>query len=256
MSNPTRMNRLIELLIGRRHLLLAVAAVATAIAIPVAGRLEFDQSIESLYASDDPVLSDFQNSRAWFGGDEFVIVAFELSPLFQEDGLELTDSAIGMIERLGTALSEIPGVNPKSTQDLVRSLRFPYRRARVIELLEGILVGNDRGTTALVLRLLPESESAVSRAETIRRIRAVTDGQNFPVFVVGEPVQIHDMFRYVEEDGRQLFLTSVVLLAMVLFAFFRNIRWVLASVLVVLLTIVWTQSVLVLSGARLSMSVR
>lgn len=252
-SSSGRIERLVHRVIAARSVLLVSSILLIAGAIPLAQRLEFDQSIESLYAADDPVLNDFLASKRWFGGDEFVIVAFQLENLFEPEDVKLTESAARTIHDLAVELNAVAGVNPESTQQLDQAVRFPYRRAQVVELLEGILVGADRHTTALVLRLLPESDSPVPRGETIRQIRNVTAQRDFPIFVVGEPVQIHDMFRYVEEDGNKLFLWSVVSLALVLFVFFRNLRWVLAAVSVVLITIVWTQAVLVISGVRLSM---
>ena len=71
--------------------------------------------------------------------------------------------------------------------------------------------------------------------------------------MVGEPVQLHDMFRYVEEDGSKLFKWSLALLTLVILILFRNIRWVLLPLLVVVATIVWTEALLVLSEMKLSM---
>ena len=36
-----------------------------------------ERSIESLYALDDPHLLDYRESKSLFGGDEFVIVAYD-----------------------------------------------------------------------------------------------------------------------------------------------------------------------------------
>src|SRR5690606_25976816 len=73
------------------------------------------------------------------------------------------------------------------------------------------------------------------------------------VYVVGEPVQVNDLFRYVEEDGRTLFWWSLALLAIVIIGLFRSLRWVTLPLAVVVVTIVWTEAVLVLSRLRLSM---
>ena len=64
---------------------LLLAATAAVISIWPAGQLRFDQSIESLYAEDDPQLAAFRTSRELFGGDEFVIVAYEEAQLFDDE---------------------------------------------------------------------------------------------------------------------------------------------------------------------------
>jgi predicted RND superfamily exporter protein len=284
--SPT-LTRVVIFLIRWRGTLLFLALLATAAAWPISNQLSFEQSIESLYATDNPYLRDFRSSRQAFGGDEFLIVAYYESELFQADSSHLTDEASERITEFAKQLSEVPGVSAKSTQHLAHALKFPYGRDLIRNMVDGLLLGGDEHTTAIGLRLLSEKESAVPRGETIARIRELADAHDPPAMVVGEPAQIHDMFRYVEEDGRKLFLVSLALLAFVLVLLLEVIqwkllprlafiallnwvswlpligvaimlallwlRWVVLTVLVVLVSIVWTEALLVLSGLRLSM---
>ncbi|MFT5091305.1 MAG: putative RND superfamily exporter protein [Porticoccaceae bacterium] len=236
-----------------RLAILAVAVVLTFLAWPIAARLSFDESIESLYADDDPHFAAFARSKSHFGGDEFAIVAWEETNLFSEDSTSVSPDSRGRIEALSKKLSAIPGVESGSAQHAVGALAFPYKRDQVTKLIEGVLIGADHKTTAVVVRLLPESSAPVSRAETVARIRQLARTHQPAAYVVGEPVQIHDMFRYVEEDGHELFQFSLVLLACVLFTLFRTMRWVVLPIVVVVFTIRWTEAILVLAGAQLSM---
>jgi len=257
-GNP-RIEKFTTFLVKFRHVLLLLALLSMIPASALSMKLKFDQSIESLYAEDDEFLLAYRDSKALFGGDEFAIVGFQQSGMFEpadsSDGTShnLTKAANERIIAFANRLGSIPGVRADSTQDLARSLRFPYRRGRVLELVEGVLIGEDRTTTAVVIRFLPESESEVSRAETIRMIREAAESHDPPAHVVGEPVQVHEMFRYVEEDGRKLFWWSLALLAAVLFILFRRFLWVLLPLIVVVAAIVWTEAILVLSQVRLSM---
>ncbi len=249
----TPLIRTVDWLIRWRLLLLGLALLATVAAWPVSRRLAFDQSIESLYAETDPHLLDFLESRKQFGGDEFVLVAYPEADLFQSDSYALTDEAAARIKAFAEKLDQVPGVIAESTQHLATALRFPYGRDRVREIVRGVLLGHDDRTTAIVLRLAPESASPVSRGATIARVRQLAGEHDPPAMVVGEPVQIHDMFRYVEEDGRTLFVVSLALLAGVLLVLLRRLRWVLLPLLVVVISITWTEAVLVLTRMRLSM---
>lgn len=244
---------LVDFLIRWRMLLLAAMLGVTLLAWPVAARLQFDQTIESLYAVNDPFLLDYLESKRLFGGDEFVIVAWPAAGLFQPGTMELSPQAEADIRRFAGQLSRVPGVRPESTQDLSNALRFRYRREKVLELVAGGLVSDDRRITAVVLRLMPANVASVPRGETFARIRDLAAAHDPPAHVVGEPVQIHDMFRYVEEDGQLLFRFSLGLLAAVILVLFRSIRWVLLPLLVVVSVITWTGALFVLSGARLSM---
>lgn len=253
---PTLLERLVELLVRWRFVLLAVVILLTALAWPVSQRLAFDQSIESLYSEEDPHLADYLESKSLFGGDEFAILAFEEEELFVPDSNDLVPETAERISAFAEQLAEVPGVLPESVQHLESALRFPYRRNQVREQLEGVLVGEDSRTTSVVLRIMPErqaQEAGIPRAGTIAQIREIAAEYDRPVAVVGEPVQVHDMFRYVEEDGRLLFRVSLALLGAVIFILFRRVQWVILPLLVVVVTIVWTEALLVLTGIRLSM---
>jgi predicted RND superfamily exporter protein len=252
-SPPNFLEKTAAAVIHWRLAILAVAVFLTFIAWPIAARLSFDQSIESLYAEDDQHFAAYARSKSHFGGDEFAIVAWEETDLFAEDSTTVSPDSRVRIEALSKKLSAIPGVEPASVQHAVGALAFPYKRDQVTKLIEGMLIGADHKTTAVVVRLLPESSAPVSRAETVAQIRDLARTHQPRAFVVGEPVQIHDMFRYVEEDGHELFQFSIALLACVLFILFRTMRWVVLPIVVVVFTIRWTEALLVLAGAQLSM---
>jgi uncharacterized protein len=267
----TRRERLVDWLIRGRYVLLPAVLVLLVLAWPVSERLEYDRSIESLYMPDDPRLAAYQESKRLFGGDEFIIVAWTEPELLEPATGEVTDSAAGRIRAMSQRLSAVPGINPESTQDLVRAAQprplpfsiplFPDEVQlppdELHELVRGILLGDDDRTTAIVLRLLSQGQRPVPLGETIRQVRSIAaefeQRFGFETFVVGEPVQVHDMFEYVDEDGTTLFRWSLGLLAGVVLLLFRSPRWVALPLVVVLASVVWTKAVLVLVGARLSM---
>ena len=214
---------MLEILVGRHRLLLAVALAITAISIAPARRLTFDQSIESLYAAQNVRLKDYVEGKSLFGGDEFVFVAYTDPDLFTEAGQD-------RIEKLANRLAAVPGVAGGSIQSLARVLAisnlpfFKTRRDQLIEFSRGILLGSDNQTTAVVLRLLDQNKSTIPRADSLAKIRDIAAEQPIPAFVVGEPVLVHDMFRYAEEDGEWMgWAASILLILMILF-FLRSLR--------------------------------
>ncbi|MFQ5733451.1 MAG: RND family transporter [Planctomycetaceae bacterium] len=283
----TNAGRLVDFLVRRRSVLFVAAVLLLAAGWPIAQQLQLDRSIESLYAAGDPHLVDYQTSKSLFGGDEFAVVAFTDPKLIDPATKHISDSAADSVRDLSRRLNELPGVNVDSTQNLAelteraRKLarekaeantpRFlpqalrerGIRRAedeatqRLYKLVRGILISDDDQTTTVVLRLKRESASPVPRGETIADIREIADEfrreQEAPVAVVGEPVQVHDMFEYVDRDGRRLFWWSLVALSLVIFVLFRSLRWVLQPVAIVAASIIWTNALLVISGAKLSM---
>lgn len=250
-----------EGLVKYRNWLLLAAAVTLAVSIPIAKRLTFDQTIESFFAPDNPDIQSLLLSRQDFGGDEFVIVAW------REDGLihvnpdsdipELSETAASRIADLAEKLSALPGVDSDRTRDLERILKkSPYNkntRRKMLTLFEGVLIGPDQNSTAIVLQLLSAGNSPVSRAETIAAIRETTAATIPGAAVAGEAVQIQDMFNLVERDGNILYIASLAVLSIMLLVMFKNVRWVLASVGIVIASVACTRAVLVIWGAQLSM---
>ncbi len=253
LSNTSWLSRMADVLIRQRLPILIVAIIVTVLAQPLAEQLSFDQSIESLYSEDDPHFDAYAESKELFGGDEFIIVAYNAPNLFESNGRELTEASAKSLNEFAAKLSAVPGIQGSSTQTLAQALRFPYKRDRVKELVKGMLLGDDEQTTAVVLRLLPEEVATTPRRETFAKVRQLAADHDPPAFVVGEPMQVHDMFRYVEEDGRVLFQWSLALLGLVILILFRSLRWVILPLIIVLATIRWTEAVLVLSQTKLSM---
>ncbi len=241
--------------------LLAAALLITAVAFPISRQLDFDQTIESFFPPQHPDILQLQQTRKDFGGDEFVIVAWKEPELLQKnsDGgyAELTPAATANIRQLSQRLSALPGVDGPRTRDLHKllnsSLRNRNSRAAMLQIFQGLLIGPDQQTTAIILQLLPPEQSGITRAAAIQGIRNAARLSGLNPFVAGEPVQVQEMFDLVERDGQTLYLASLGVLAIMLLLIFRSLRWVAAPLLIVIGSVLCTRAALVLAGARLSM---
>ncbi|QDT57325.1 MMPL family protein [Caulifigura coniformis] len=256
--------RTAEWLVRWRIPLLLLSVAITGVALPLSLKVDLDQSIESFFAPTDPLLQGYQESRAAFGGDEFVLVAYEKEDISSPNSLK-------EIAEFSKELSEIQGISRESTQDLAstltastasvlnvlpRLIRPSARRAireRLIEFSEHLLIGGDDNVTAIILRLIPEKDSPVDRKQTYREIRKLAADHDPPAFVAGEPIQVNEMFRYVERDGRVLGLASTTLMVLAILIMFRRIRWVILPIVIVQMTLIWTKAILYLLGMQLSM---
>src|SRR5690606_37154395 len=244
------LGRLADRLIRWRVRLFLMGVLLVAVAVPPALRLQLDESIESFYAPDDPHLLDYQQSKHWFGGDEFVLVAYRDPQLLETEGLE-------RLREFSEQLSQVPGVNASSTQDLAKTLRppeanmavrlflrFPTTHQSLLEFSRSMLVGEDNQTTAIVLRLLPEDEAPVPRKQTLAQIRRLADARETPTYVAGEPVQVNDMFRYVRQDAALLGWATSGMLIVTILVLFRSLRWMLLPLVIVHAALIWTKAFL------------
>ncbi len=250
-----------EGLVKYRNWFLLAVAVTLVVAMPIAQRLTFDQTVESFFAPDNSDIQLLLQSRQDFGGDEFVIVAWREPGLIQNDPEkdipDLSETAARRIADLSEKLSDLPGIDKERTRDLQRILkRSPYNRnthLKMLQLFDGVLIGPDQESTAIVLQLLSAEDSTVTREVTVASIRN-TAAETIPgSFVAGEAVQIQDMFNLVERDGNLLYLASLAVLSVMLLVIFKNLRWVVASIGIVVASVTCTRALLVIAGAQLSM---
>ena len=108
----------------------------------------------------------------------------------------------------------------------------------MLNLFEGVLIGPDQKSTAIVLQLLLSREfSGMHVAKQSQRFAKLRQQQFLHAAVAGEAVQIQDMFNLVERDGNLLYIASLVVLSIMLLVIFRNVRWVLASVGIVIASV-------------------
>ncbi len=259
---------LTEFVVRQRWVLLGLGLVATAISYWPAQTLRLDESIESFFAPHDPLLQEYLSSKRRFGGDEFVLVAYTPTRPDGEPGpAHVTSSTIlNQDAAFATELSQVPGVNTASTQYLKKLYQLPdwsvdlgpfvrgvFNRA-ILKQARGILVGGEKDETlAIILRLIPADRSPVPRRETIRKIRELAAQHQPRTYVAGEPVQVQDMFLYVEQDSRILGITSTALLMLIIMFMFRSLRWMILPLLVVQPALLWTKGLLAMTGMRLSM---
>ncbi|TWT38807.1 efflux RND transporter permease subunit [Blastopirellula retiformator] len=245
------LDRSIELLVRFRVVTLILGICLLGVSLVIGQSLHFDRSIDNMFAPGDPLLAPYLRLKEIFGGNEVVLAAYPDPELFDESEVGM-DRLIAMreqvmaLEGVGDVLSidrpigkEI--VNPDNNR--AYKLRDTFAR----------LTHNEEGTiAALVCILVPETETTVSRTEIIDKIRAIVSQQPGGM-ITGEPVMVVDGFRYVEEDGARLGWATSLLLGLVILIAFRSVRWVIAAIAVVQLTLWLTQASLAVAGFQLSM---
>ena len=247
--------RIIDHLIAWRLPLLAVAILAAAVAFVPARHLEFDRSIDSMFASDDPLIEPYHRLKRTFGGNEIVLAVYADPELFHTDA-----RGIRRVGEVSSRLKNLEGVEDTISIDQPLGERIvdednssAYRAKR---LFEGYTHSADGRIVAVVCVLCPESATELSRQQVIAQMRDVMSNLPEPLepgMLAGEPVMVSDGFRYVENDGRLLAWTTTALLAVVILVCFRSLRWVLVPVAVVQLAVLLTRATLVWSGLEMSM---
>ena len=188
---PSWLIRLTNLLLDYRRWWLALSILLTAAAWFPASKLQFEQSIESLYAKDNVRLAAWRESKQTFGGDEFVVIAYTDQDLFVPGEDRLTDAARERIEALLKQLERVPGLQKDSFQNLAQALQAPIGRSIIRKMMEGVLVGADGETTAIFCRLEPEGTAKSPRAQTYQLVRDIATAHNPPHLYPMLIVELH-----------------------------------------------------------------
>lgn len=228
-------------------MLLGLALVLGVVSLPASLQLDFERSVESMFAPDDPLLEPYRRLQRVFGGTELILAVYTAPDLMTAEGAD-------RLRAVGRKIEDVPGVasvmtllSPMGKRVLDRS--SPTAR-RCRELFEGYTHDADKETAGVVV-LLERSETQ-DRSRIVRRIRDIVDPLPDSA-VVGEPVMVSDGFAYIEQDARRLGVWSTVLLSLTIAVGFRTVRWVIIPLVVVQLALVTTRALLVACGVRLSM---
>ena len=80
MNNLAR--RIADRLIDWRLALFVLAAVAGTVAYFPAQEIQFDHSIENMFAPDDPLVAPYRKLKRTFGGNEIVLAVYGTEDLF------------------------------------------------------------------------------------------------------------------------------------------------------------------------------
>lgn len=273
----SRAEKIADLLIRGRWILLAIAATLALASLAPFKKVEFDRSVENMFADTDPLLVPYRRLARTFGGNEVILAVYHDDNLLKPDG-----SGIKRLREISRELRDTPGVaEVMSLADLsdalseMQALQKFFRpqdaaqeaiadpnnaiAQRFRELFTGYTHGPDQKTAAVICMLTPAMPSAQNEPEkdvrraTVDALRAKIERLTGNGILAGEPAMVVDGFRYLESDGQRLSWVSTILLSLTIAVLFRSVRWILVPFAVVQLALLLTTMLLGLLQLRLSM---
>ena len=252
---PPGASRFAAWLVQCRVWLAIVAAVLTAVAVNQAQKLEFSQSIETMFDRTDPALPPYDRLARTFGASEVVLAVYDDAELF-------TPAGIKRLRELTATLAAVPGVASVMSLadtplgDRIIQLETMPMAGRVVELMEGYVVGADHRTAGIACVLAgaaaADADPAAVRDDAIDQIRGVMAGLPAGT-VAGEPVMLRDGFAMLRRDGNLLGTAAGLLAGGVILVLFRSLRWVVVPLAVVVMALWTTRGVLATAGVKLTM---
>lgn len=240
---------------GRVPFLVAVALISAGLGYRAAG-VDVEISNESMNARNASIADARERLRSHFGHDEDLLVT-----------VTADTSALPVVSRLAARIAALPGVRAVTSvanfeqaipsrlgAKLVPLIEPPLDRPGAIADLEsalernpsltGLLVSEDRKTVAIVVETTQRPEDDGHAGRLIDAVRLLADDtearDGVHVRLTGVAVQKYDVSRYVGRDQAVLIPAAVLVIAIILWAFFRSMTAVVLPLGVTGLTLAWT----------------
>lgn len=260
------MNFYLQLLRAPKTLLVLVAAVSLVAAF-FATQFRFDASSETLVVAGDPDLLAYEAIAETFGGDDFLLLTFQPTDQapFSEAGIVQLQALVEALEGVagvsGTLsildvpllkspplpLSELSG-GFKSITSAGVDLELARAELNESPLFRELLVSKDGTATGIRIDLLANDAALdgagldkrqlreaflAERQQLIADVREVRDSfaDQGTLFIGGVPMIAADMIAFVGADLMVFGVSVVGLIMLVLWFFFRRIRWVMLPIL-------------------------
>ncbi len=244
-------------IIRTRWLIVAGVTVITAALAVGVGKLQFENSNDSMLLENDPLRLAKHDFEEIFGNDEFVVVLLESDGVFDPDALAVNRA-------LGKAmLREIPLADDVFS---LTDVEFTWGREDGIEIddlipdpipsdplvleeirqsalsnpyLVGRLFSQDFRATVIALELKPypqaeatlDLEYQIKITEKLREIISRPEYADFKLTMGGTPVLMEGEMRWASAEMEKIMGTTVLLMMILLAVFFRSVVAVIAPVL-------------------------
>ncbi|MDG2012510.1 MAG: MMPL family transporter [Pirellulaceae bacterium] len=257
-----------KVIVDTRWYLLALGIALSAIAFMLKGGVQFDNSIEGMFAPDNKALLEYRQLKKKFGGTEIALAVYDDPDLFDGSGIGLN-----RLRNRANELQKVAGVlGVLSLAEINDALKAVYLVGRFLgekprepvldaedpmavaflDVFEGYTHAADRRTVAIVCLLESAESATIPRANTIKQLRKVVKPWDRSR-VTGEPVLLADGFMFIRRDGKRLNLICLILISAVIVFCFRSIRWVIIPVAVIQMSLWLTLAALALLGWKLTM---
>ncbi|NPA74410.1 MAG: MMPL family transporter [Epsilonproteobacteria bacterium] len=234
----------------------------------VSTHLKIDATSKSLLMDNDPDLAFLKKINKDFYNPDILLVTFRPnSPLLSKESLNtiknLSDDLVKIpnIDSV-TSILTVPLLENKNLPitDLVDkvptlqskdvNLTLAKKEFLTSPLYKNALVSSDFTTTALVLNLKSNQKGLLNRHEYLQKIREYLSHyqDKGKLFLGGVDMIADDMIGFVKSDIFLYGSTLTLLLIVILWIIFREIKWVFIPMLISVLSIITTAALIVLFG--------
>ncbi|TDR45634.1 hydrophobe/amphiphile efflux-3 (HAE3) family protein [Tahibacter aquaticus] len=255
------MNALFRRLAGLRPAgVLAAHTVLLLVMLAGMSRLTLRNNDDADLPANDPIVQTNKKFEAIFGGKDRVLIGLESADAFSPGSLtatrEITDAFVGLKWVVGNeikSLSTIKNIEANADGLDVDTLydgpplsaadaADVRRKALANPLIQGRVVSDDGTDSLILINVVRGSDQAQVFEDTYRILEPYRD--RFTVRVIGDLILSEAIDRGIQDDAVVLFPIGIFVQLLILWAIFRNVRLVAASVLATVVGIAWTMGLM------------
>ncbi len=246
-------NEMLKWIIRRPLVVILITALITSFFALHIRNLSFKTSIYDLQIEDLPETAHYEEFKKLFGSDEIIRIVVHCENVFDPmtfRKIEQLAEAAGQIKGIRRVLS-LPGI--KKAVDIAGDWSMERFAAVVLEIdfFRNNLFSSDAKTTALTLLLESEAEPQTV-IMYVRQLIAETS-QDLALYQIGMPLVSEALVRFTADDFVRLPPITFLVIATILLALFRKLRYILIPISCVGLALVWTFGLMAYLRIPLSM---
>lgn len=228
--------------------------------------LQMNRELSAMFAADDPVLIDYQNLQATFGGNLVVMLVYEDDGLWTSEGVLRNRQWSDQVESIGGVAGVLSVAKlvdvfaylrpslpfSSASEPALLNLEDPIA-AQFRELFAGYTHGSDKqgnqnATASIVAMIDPKTAS-----RAVEALRGLSKEMGPQAVLVGEPVLLEDAFDLILADGRRLAIGTILLLSLVIVFALRDFRIVVLAAVSIAWSTIATRAAMVSMGIEMSL---
>ena len=216
-------------------------------------QLRFETSIYDLTIEDLPQTREYNAFKKAFGCEEIILVIARADNVFDPETFRHIDRLAKTFEKIKGVrrVISLPGI--KKAMDITGKWSLPDFKKEIapVTLLEKNIISKDGKATAISLIL----EDTKRKDPVIAAVQDLIDKEKAfqSMYQIGMPVVSMALTHFTEQDFLRLPPVTFLLIALVLFLLFRNLRGVLIPAGSVLIALIWTFGLMAWTGTPLSL---
>jgi len=248
------MHRLARFTTRFPKIVLAVIIIITLIFGYFATKVKMTTDIKDFFPKDDPKVATYNQVEDIFGGAEYIMVAVTADDIFHYETLKKIDSLTEQFSELEgiasvkslTSIDEIKGTEwGLEISSLISELPENEEELRPLkgkilgdEMYRGFIVSEDAKAALIILELDADVDSVLLAGKVSKLIEDNEGPEN--LYITGTPVLNNVLADSMKGDLKKLLPIVLLIIALILYLYFRSLKGVILPFTTVLISLIWT----------------